>query len=27
MTGQMIAIDGGQHLGWSSRKAEAQPGE
>lgn len=27
MTGQMIAIDGGQHLGWSSRKADAQPGE
>jgi NAD(P)-dependent dehydrogenase (short-subunit alcohol dehydrogenase family) len=27
MTGQMIAIDGGQHLGWSSRKADAHPGE
>ncbi len=27
MTGQMIAIDGGQHLGWSSKKADAHPGE
>jgi NAD(P)-dependent dehydrogenase (short-subunit alcohol dehydrogenase family) len=27
MTGQMIAIDGGQHLGWSSRTTEGHPGE
>ena len=27
MTGQMIAIDGGQHLGWSSRRADSHPGE
>jgi NAD(P)-dependent dehydrogenase (short-subunit alcohol dehydrogenase family) len=27
MTGQMIAIDGGQHLGWSSRRADGHPGE
>lgn len=27
MTGQMIAIDGGQHLGWSSKKVESHPGE
>jgi NAD(P)-dependent dehydrogenase (short-subunit alcohol dehydrogenase family) len=27
MTGQMIAIDGGQHLGWSSKKVDAHPGE
>jgi NAD(P)-dependent dehydrogenase (short-subunit alcohol dehydrogenase family) len=27
MTGQMIAIDGGQHLGWSSKRADGHPGE
>lgn len=27
LTGQMIAIDAGQHLGWSVKKAEHEPGE
>lgn len=27
LTGQMIAIDAGQHLGWTRKKAESGPGE